>query len=215
MIDFRSQSLRIKYFAVPFLILSILFLWNQWRISNPDTALNTAREYLEGQFPGDKWDLERLALVGEGLGKKWRLEFSNLQKNGRRIQANLLVDRWMPGKILGRFVIILSPPQVLDGEWSKPALWQQISSKVSRQGFFFIGILLLALQIFWLYRMHRRGVFRKPDGAVLAFLGAALLLLFALTEVHPGFMIAYPLTLTFLGLAAGFTAGKTDVPQKE
>ncbi len=123
MIDFRSQSLRIKYFAVPFLILSILLLWNQWRISNPDTALNTAREYLEGQFSGAKWELERLALVGEGLGKKWRLEFSSLQRNGRRIQANLLVDRWMPGKIVGRFVIILSPPQVLDGEWSKPTLW--------------------------------------------------------------------------------------------
>jgi hypothetical protein len=215
MIDFRSQSLRIKYFAVPFLILSILLLWNQWRISNPDTALNTAREYLEGQFSGAKWELERLALVGEGLGKKWRLEFSSLQKNGRRIQANLLVDRWMPGKIVGRFVIILSPPQVLDGEWNKPTMGEQISSKVSRQGFFFIGILLLVLQIFWLYRMHRRGMFRKPDGAVVALLGAALLLIFALLEVHPGFMVAYPLIFTFLGLAAGSTGGKADGPEKE
>ncbi len=213
MIDFRSQSLRIKYFAVPFLILSILLLWNQWRISNPDTALNTAREYLEGQFSGAKWELERLALVGEGLGKKWRLEFSSLQRNGRRIQANLLVDRWMPGKIVGRFVIILSPPQVLDGEWNKPTMGEQISSKVSGQGFFCTGTLLLALQIFWLYRMHRRGMFRKADGAVLAFLGAALLLILALLEVHPGFMIAYPLIFTFLELAAGFTGGKVDGPE--
>jgi hypothetical protein len=213
MIDFRSQSLRIKYFAVPFLILSILLLGNQWRISNPDTALNTAREYLEGQFSGAKWELERLALVGEGLGKKWRLEFSSLQRNGRRIQANLLVDRWMPGKIVGRFVIILSPPQVLDGEWNKPTMGEQISSKVSGQGFFCTGILLLALQIFWLYRMHRRGMFRKADGAVLAFLGVALVLIFALLEVHPGFMIAYPLIFTFLGLAAGSAGGKADGPK--
>ncbi len=215
MIDFRSQSPRIKYFAVPFLTLSILLLWNQWRISNPDTALNTAREYLEGQFPGAKWELERLALVGEDLGKKWRMEFGSLQKNGRRIQANLLVDRWMPGKIVGRFVMVLSPPQVLDGEWNKPTLWQQISSKVYRSGFFFIGILLLALQILWLYRMRRRGMFRKPDGAVLAFLGAALLLIFALLDVHPGFMIAYPLIFTFLGVAAGSAGGRADGPENE
>jgi hypothetical protein len=215
MIDFRSQSLRIKYFAVPFLILSIFLLWNEWRISNPDTALNTAREYLEGQFPGAKWELERLALAGEGLGKKWRLEFSSLQKNGRRIQANLLVDYWMPKKIVGRFVIILSPPQVLDGEWNKPTLGERISSKVSRQGIFFIGILLLTLQIFWLYRMHNRGMFRRLDGPVVAFLGVALLLIFAVREVHPGFMVAYPLISTFLGLAAGSTGGKADGPEKE
>jgi hypothetical protein len=215
MIDFRNQSLRIKYFAVPFLILSVLLLWNQWRISNPDTALNTAKEYLEGQFSGAQWELERLALVGEGLGKKWRLEFSSPQKNGRRIQANLLVDRWMPGKIVGRFVIILSPPQVLDGEWNKPTLGEQISSKVSSQAFFFTGILLLTLQIFWLFRMHRQGMFRKADGAVLAFLGAALLLISVVLEVHPGFRIAYPLIFTFLGLAAGSTGGKADGPERE
>jgi hypothetical protein len=215
MIDFRNQSLRIKYFAAPFLILSVLLLWNQWRISNPDSALDTAREYLEGQFPGSKWELERLALVGESLGKKWRLEFSSLQENGRRIQANLLVDRWMPGKIVGRFVIILSPPQVLDAEWNKPTLWQQISSKVSNQSFFFIGILLLTLQIFWLSWIHRRGMFRKADGAVLAFLGAALLLISLLLEVHPGFTIAYPLIFTFLGLAAGSAGGKKDGPERK
>jgi hypothetical protein len=56
-------------------------------------------------------------------------------------------------------------------------------------------------------------MFRKADGAVLAFLGAALLLIFALLEVHPGFMIAYPLIFTFLGLAAGSTRGKVDGPE--
>jgi hypothetical protein len=215
MIDFRNSSVRVKYFAVPFLVLSILLLWNQWRISNPDTALSTAREYLEEQLPGAKWEIGRLALVGDGLGKKWRLEFSSLQENGRRIQANLLVDRWMPGKIVGRFVLILSPPQVLDGEWNKPTLLEQISSQISGQGFFAIGILLLALQIFWLYRVHRRRMLRKSDGAVLAFLGAALLLIFAVLEVHSGFMVAYPLIFTFLGLAAGSTGEKAEGPENE
>ena len=86
MIDFRNQAVRIKYFALPLLAFSILLLWNQWRISNPDTALNTARQYLEAQFPGAKWELGKLASVGESLGKKWRLEFSSLQKDGRRME---------------------------------------------------------------------------------------------------------------------------------
>ncbi|MGE5254771.1 MAG: hypothetical protein ACM3N7_12460 [Planctomycetaceae bacterium] len=194
---------------------SILLLWNQWRISNPNTALNTAREYLEAQFPGSKWELGKLASVGEGLGKKWRLEFSSLQKDGRRIQANFLVSWWVPEEIVGRFVLILSPPQVLDGEWNRPSFLERASSRISWQGFFFTGILLLALQIFWLYRMHGRGMFRKSDGAVLAVLGAALLLLFAVLEVHPGFMIAYPLILTFLGLAAGSKGGGENVRENE
>ena len=215
MIDLKNQSKQIRYFAVPFLILSILILLNQWRISRPDTALQTAREYLEAQFPGAKWELGKLASVGESLGKKWRLEFSSLQKDGRRIQANLLVPRWMPEKIVGRFVLILSPPQIVDGEWNKPTFLEQISSKISRHGFFFTGILLPALQIFWLHRMHRRAMFRKSDGAVLVVLGAALLLIFAVLEGHPGFMIAYPLILTFLGLAVGSTGGRTDGPQNE
>jgi hypothetical protein len=215
MIDFRNQAVRIKYFALPFLAFSILLLWNQWRISNPDTAMNTARQYLEAQFPGSKWELGKLASVGESLGKKWRLEFSSLQKDGRRIQANLLVSRWMPEEIVGRFVLILSPPQIMDGEWNRPTLLEQVSSKVSWQGFFFIGILLLALQIFWLHRMHRRGMFRKSDGAVLAVLGGAVMLIFAVLEVHPGFMIAYPLILTLLGLAAGSKGGEENVRENE
>jgi hypothetical protein len=215
MIDLKNQSKQIRYFAVPFLILSILILLNQWRISRPDTALQTAREYLEAQFPGAKWELGKLASVGESLGKKWRLEFSSLQNDGRRIQANLLVPRWMPEKIVGRFVLILSPPQIVDGEWNKPTFLEQISSKVSRHGFFLIGILLLALQIFWLHRMHRRAMFRKSDGAVLVVLGATLLLIFAVLEVHPGFLVIYPLIFTFLGLAAGSTMGKANSPEKE
>lgn len=215
MIDLKNQSKQIRYFAVPFLILSILILLHQWRISRPDSALQTAREYLEAQFPGSKWELGKLASVGESLGKKWRLEFSSLRKDGRRIQANFLVDRWWPEKIVGKFVLLLGPPQVLDGEWNKPTLVDEISSRITRHDFFLIGILLLALQIFWLHRMHRRAMFRKSEGAILAVLGGTLMLIFMILEIHPGFMIAYPLILTFLGLAAGSTMGKANGPEKE
>jgi hypothetical protein len=215
MIDLRNASLGIKYFAVPFLILSIFLLWNQWRVSSPDTALNTAGQYLEGQFPGAQWELGKCALVGQGLGKKWRLEFSSLQKDGRRIQANLLVDRWMPERIVGRFVLVLSPPQIVDGQWNNPTFLERLSSKVSRQFFFAVGLLFLVLQIFWLYRVHGRGLFRRADGAILAVLGAVLMLIFTILEVHPGFMIAYPLILTFLVLAAGSTGGKANGRDQE
>jgi hypothetical protein len=215
MIDLKNQAKEIRYFVVPFLILSTVFLLNQWRISRPDTALQTAREYLEAQFPGLQWELAKLTPVGEGLGRNWRLEFSSLQKDGRRIQANFLVDRWWPGKIVGKFVLSLGPPQVLDSEWKKPTLVDQIFLRASRNDFFLIGILLLAFQLFWLYRLHGRGLFRKADGAILTLLGGALLLIFAVLEVHPGFMIAYPLILTFLGLAAGSQGGKASVREKE
>ncbi|KPK87747.1 MAG: hypothetical protein AMJ94_16490 [Deltaproteobacteria bacterium SM23_61] len=215
MIDLRKSSLRIKYFAAPFLILSIILLWNQWRVSSPDPALRTAREYLEAKFPGAKWELGKCALVGQGLGKKWRLEFSSLQRDGRRIQANLLVDRWVPERIVGRFVLVLSPPQIVDGQWNNPTFLERLFSKVSREFFFAAGFLFLVLQIFWLYRVHGRGLFRKADGAILAVLGGALMLIFTVLEVHPGFMIAYPLILTFLGLAAGSTGGKANGRDQE
>jgi hypothetical protein len=203
MIDIKNQSKVIRNFAVPFLILSILILLNQWRISGPDTALETAREYLGGQFPGVKWELGKLAPMGEGLAKKWRMEFSGVQKDGRRIQANLLVDRWMPGRITGKFILLFSPPQIVDGEWNRPTLAEQISSRISRKGIFLIGLLLLALQLLWLYRTRRRGAFLRTDGVLLAGLGGAVMLILMLLEVHPGFMIAYPLIFTLLGLGAG------------
>lgn len=212
MIDLRNSSMRIKYFAAPFLILSIILLWNQWRISGPDIALRAAREYLEASFPGAKWELGKCALVGQGFGKKWRLEFSSLQKDGRRIQANLLVDRWMPERIVGRFVLVLSPPQIVDGEWNHPTFLERLSSKVSREFFFAVGLLLLGLQIFWFYRVHGRGLFRKADGAILALLGAGLMLIFTILEVHPGFMFAYPLIFAFLGLAVGSKGGEENGP---
>lgn len=215
MFDFRNSSARIKYFAVPFLALSILLFWNQWRVSSPDTAVNTAREYLEGRFPGAQWEVGKRTLVGKGLGKKWRLEFSSLQKDGRSIQANLLVDRWVPERIVGRFVLALGPPQIVDGEWNKPTFLENLSSKVSREGFLSIGALLLALQIFWLYRMHGRGGFQKADGVLLAFLGAGLLLVFSILEVHPGFMLAYALIFVFLGQVAGFPRGEENGPGKK
>ena len=212
MIDLRNQSKQIRYFVLPLLILSIVILLNQWRISRPDTALGTSREYLEGRFPGSNWELAKLALVGEGLGKKWRLEFSSLQKDGRRIQANFLVDRWWPEKIVGRFVLLLGPPQVLDAQWNESTLADRIFSRVTRSDFFLTAILLLALQLLWLYRMYGRGRFRKADGALLAVLGGALMLTLTVLEVHPGFMIAYPLLLALLGLAAGSRGGEEKGP---
>jgi len=215
MIDLKNQSKVIRYFAVPFLILSILILLNQWRISRPDTALETAREYLEEQFPAGKWELGKLTPVGEGLAKKWRMEFSSLQKDGRRIQANLLVDRWMPGRIVGKIIILFSPPQITDGERNRPTLAEQISSRISREGVFLIGILLLALQLLWLCRARRRGVFRRTDGILLAGLGGTVMTILMFLEVHPGFMIAYALLFTFLGLAAGPPKGEGTRLEKE
>jgi len=215
MIDLKNQSKVIRYFAVPFLILSILILLNQWRISRPDTALETAREYLEEQFPGGRWELGKLAPVGEGLAKKWRMEFSSLQKDGRRIQANLLVDRWMPGRIVGKFIILFSPPQITDGERNRPTLAEQISSRISREGVFLIGILLLALQLLWLYRARRQGVFRRTDGILLAGLGGAVMVILMFLEIHPGLMIAYSLFFTFLGLAVGPPKGEGTNLEKE
>jgi len=212
MIDLRNSSLRIKYFAVPFLILSIILLWNQWRVSSPDTALRTAREYLERQFPGARWELGKCASTGQGFGKKWRLEFGSLQKDGRRIQANLLVDRWVPERIVGRFVLVLSPPQIVDGQWNNPTFLERLFSKVSRDFFFAVGLLFLVLQIFWLYRVHGRGLFRKADGAILAVLGGVLMLIFTVLEVRPGFMFAYPLIFAFLGLAVGSKGGEENGP---
>ena len=126
------------------------------------------------------------------------------------MQANLLVDRWMPVRIVGRFVLVLSPPQILDGQWNNPTLLERLSSKVSREFFWTVGLLLLVVQIFWLHRVHGRGLFRRADGAILALLGGVLMLIFTVLEVHPGIMIAYPLILTFLGLAAGSAREKAN-----
>ena len=202
MIDLVNRSKQIRCFAVPFLIFSILVLWNQWRISRPDTALETARAYLEGQFPGVKWELGKLALTGEGPARKWRLEFSSVQGDGGRFQANLLVDRWMPGRIVGRFIIRFSPPQIADGEWNRPTLAERIYSRISRTGLFLAGVLLLALQLFWLYRARRGDGFQASDGLLLAALGGAMMVMFMILEIHPAMMIAYSLIFTFLGVAA-------------
>lgn len=215
MADFRKQGAGINYFAVPFLILSILLLWNQWRISRPDTALETARGYLERQFPGSIWEIEKLALVGDRLGKKWRLEFGSLREDGRRIQANILVDRWMPEKIVGKFVIMLGPPQVLDGEWNRPNPLRQISSPLSKNDFALIGALLLMLQTLGLHRVRRRGMFGKTHGVILAVLGGALMLTLAILEVHPGILVAYPLIFSLLGLAAGSPGERESGSEKK
>ena len=91
---------------------------------------------------------------------------------------------------------------------------EQISSRISREGIFLIAILSLALQLLWLYRTHRRGMFRRTDGILLAALGGAVMIILMVLEVHPGFMIAYPLLFTFLGLAAEPKEGKGNGREK-
>jgi hypothetical protein len=154
--------------------------------------------------------LGRLASVGESLGKKWRLEFSSLQKDGRRIQANLLVDRWMPGKIVGKFILLLSPPKILEGSWKESTFLEQVGKDFSPRIFSLIGMGFLVLQILWLFRVWRRGDFRKMDGLVLVVLGAGLLSALMVTEVPSAFMVVYPLVFTLLGTAVLSREGKEN-----
>jgi len=208
MLNLENQSKRLYYFVIPFLVIAGIIFWGHLRISWPDAALKTTRQYLEDQFPGVQWELAKMTMVGESLGKKWRLEFSSSPKDGRRIQANLLVDRWRPGKVVGKFVFMLSPPQILAGGWNHPTFSERLSVKISGMNFFLIGIFLLILQCYWLYRVYRRGKFRNLDGIILVLLGAALLLTLVVIEVHPAFMIAYPLIFAFLGMVA--TSGEGE-----
>jgi len=204
----KSQPASYYYLVIPFLILAGVISWQQWRISRPDAALETARRYLKDQFPGVQWELGKITLVGEGLGKKWRMEFSSSARDERRIQANLLVNRWFPGKIVGKFVLLLGPPQILDGGWNQPTFLERLGAKISRTNFFLMGLFLLASQSLWLYRIYCREELRKFDSLVLTFLGALLLLTLMVLEVHPGFTVAYTIAFTLLFLAAAKGGGK-------
>jgi len=201
--DFKRQSKKLYYFVIPFLIIAGTAFWHHLRISRPDAALETAHGYLKSLSLGETWDLSRMTLVGEGLGKKWRLEFSSVLKDGRRVQANLLVDRWIPGNIIGKFILILSPPQILDGGWNNPTFLDRVSARTSRLTLFVIGLVFLAFQIAWLAGIHRRGQFKTFDGPILVSSGGILLLLMMITELPPAFLVVYPLIFTFSGIAVG------------
>jgi hypothetical protein len=77
------------YFFLPFLAAAGVAVWGAFGIANPDTAMKTASQYLAGNVPDTHWELGKMMKVGEGLSKKWRLEFSGEKKDDRIIQANL------------------------------------------------------------------------------------------------------------------------------
>lgn len=169
--------------------------------------METARQYLNVNLPGVRWELGKMMNAGEGLSKKWRLEFSGEKGDGRIIQANLLVDRWRPERLVGKFVMLFNPPQILDGSWGNPSYLDRLSAKVPATVFWLNGMIFLSLQCFWLYGMRRRGKFYRGDGILLALLGWGLMLDQLILEVHPGFIVAYALALSFVGWT-GFPGDK-------
>jgi hypothetical protein len=186
------------YFYIPFLVLAGLMVWTSFRISRPDEAIGNARQYLEEKIPGAQWQVGKVMKVGEGLNKKWRLELSASLKDGRMAQANLLVDRWRPGRLAGRFVMMFGPPQILDGGWDSPSFLDSLSRKVPRVTYLIAGAIFFGLQCFWLYwARRRRGILRR-DGIILAILGLGLLWNQLVLEVHPAYMAAYALALSFV-----------------
>lgn len=186
------------YFFLPFLVLAGLMVWTSFRISRPDEAIETAREYLEEKIPGAKWQVGKTAKIGEGLSKKWRLELSASQKDGRTAQANLLVDRWRPGHLVGRFVMLFGPPEILDGGWENPSYVDFLSSRISPASYVLGGAVCVGLQCFWLYWVRRRGAVHCRDGIISAVLGFGLLGTQVVLEVHPGYMAAYALIISIL-----------------
>ena len=186
------------YFFVPFLLLAALMVWTSFRISRPDEALENATEFLEEKIPGADWQVTKMRKVGEGLNKKWAIEFSVSQQDGRVAQANLVVDRWRPSRVLGKFVVLMGPPQILDGGWEKPAFWDSLDPRIPPVVYLIAGGAFLALQCLWLYRVRRRGDFFRRDGIVLAILGFGLLSSQAVLEVHPAFLAGYAVVASFV-----------------
>jgi len=186
------------YFYIPFLVLAGFMVWTSFRISRSDEAIENARQYLEEKIPGAQWQVGKVMKVGEGLNKKWRLELSATQKDGRMAQANLLVDRWRPGRMVGKFVMMFGPPQIVDGGWDNPSYLDFLSKKVPRVTYLIAGAIFFGLQCFWLYwSRRRRGILRR-DGIVLAILGLGLLWHQLVLEVHPAYMAGYALVISFI-----------------
>ena len=186
------------YFYIPFLVLAGLMIWTSFRISRPDEAIKNARQYLEEKLPGAQWQVGKAMKVGEGLNKKWRLELSASQKDGRMAQANLLVDRWRPGRLVGKFVMMFGPPQILDGGWDSPSFLDSLSRRVPRVVYLIAGGIFFGLQCFWLYWWRRRREIVRRDGIILTILGCGLLLNQLILEVHPAYMAGYALVLSFV-----------------
>jgi len=185
------------YFNIPFLVLAGLMVWASFRISRPDEAIGNARQYLEEKIPGAQWQVGKAVKVGEGLNKKWRLELSASLKDGRMAQANLLVDRWRPGRLTGRFVMMFGPPQILDGGWDSPSFLDTLSRKVPRVAYLIAGAISFGLQCIWLYWSGRRREMFRRDGIILTVLGCGLLLNQLVLEVHWAYMAVNALLVSF------------------
>lgn len=160
--------------------------------------METVRQYLEEKIPGAQWQMGKVVKVGEGLDKKWRLELSATQKDGRMAQANLLVDRWRPGRVVGKFVMMFGPPQIVDGGWDNPSYLDFFSRKIPRVTYLIAGAIFLGLQCFWLYWSGRRRVILQRHAIVLTILGLGLLWNQLVLEVHPAYMVGYALVISFI-----------------
>jgi hypothetical protein len=196
--SFRSCPPPLLYFFIPFLLLAGLMAWTSFRISRPDQALETARGYLQEMLPGAAWEVGKIMKVGNGLDKKWRIELSASRKDGRLAQANLFIDRWRPGRLVGKFVLLLGPPQILDGGWENPFLLGLPFNKIPGIAYLIAGLICVGLQCLWLHRMRRKGKILGRDGMILALLGAGLLASQLVLEVHFVYMAAYALVMTLV-----------------
>jgi hypothetical protein len=204
----RNHTGGLVFFLFPFLLLAGVAFWMSLRISRPEAALEMADHYLEAQYPGVRWERSELLMIGESVGKKWRLEYTGTQPDGRRIRANLLVDRWRPEHLTGRFVLLFDPPQILDGGWDNPSAWDRAGARLSKFVFLSIGLALLLLEMLWLYRTYRHERFRRADALLLLALGGMLLFTLLVLETHPGFIAACGLIFAVTGLLA--VAGKKE-----
>ncbi len=186
------------YFILPFALLAILTVCLSFRISAPDGALRTSQKYLEEKIPGNEWQVSKMMKVGAGLSKKWRIELTSSGKNGRMAQANLIVNRWRPGHLVGKFVMAFGPPQILDGEWDSSMYLDSLSAKIPLQGYLIGAVIFFGLQCFWLFWVRRRGRAIRRDGVLLAFLGLGLLSTQLVLEVHPGYMAGYAIIISVI-----------------
>ncbi|HSR12073.1 MAG TPA: hypothetical protein VLS90_11580 [Thermodesulfobacteriota bacterium] len=187
------------YFLVPFVLVSAFSVWTSYRISRPDAALAAVREYLNEKVPGGNWQVSKVTKLGAGLDKKWRIELAASTNDGRTGQANLVVDRWRPGRLVGRFVILLAPPQILDGGWESPSRLGLLSRRIP--GGVYIaasGAAFLIAQCLLLWAAGRRKTFLPRDGLILAVLGAGVLGSQLVLEIHPGYLAAYAGVLCFV-----------------
>jgi len=210
----RNHAGGLVFFLFPFLLLVGVAFWMSLRISHPEAVLEMADHYLEAQYPGVRWERSELLMIGESVGKKWRLEYSGTQRDGRRIRANLLADRWCPAHLTGRFVMLFDPTQILDGGWDNPSAWDRAAAGLSWIVFLSKGMAVLLLAMLGLIRTYRHERFRRTDALLLLSLGGMLLFTMLVLETHPGFIAACGLIFAVMGLLA-MSEKKKAIPVAE